>query len=868
MMLFASSIFSQSKLKRDIMEAKQLLIVNGYSIEGISNDSIIAVADSLQVVTQYAMKKYVDANGGNGGFVADGITITPQGVVDTSLIATQYDLTQKIDKNTITRTFYNIDSTYVFTVNDNYENDILTSVDTILRQCDGCDLGSNNSAIKIIDGGYSILRELPSDTIADQFYINDWESLDWKGNSLPCKGGIFVKVLNGVENGSTLIVSADGQRYARVWDGINGRVEWFEGKGYDQNGNAFSNSNEVAGGIFTEGDRIKGILSIAVNVEFENRVYTNDITNYIEANQGLFGNGTTIKKRDAVVTTLTSSISIGNTIINVADASNFRIGDEILGITGTNHGQNSGVNRPHIVAISGNTITVQSAFTKAVSSGSQIVTRCRIFSTLTGTDNGNVKIFNIDFDGNRANNNHNYDWTYNDILSLLNGFFTIGNCKFYESSAETIFIGNGHIFNSHFYDLNGSAIHGNGTHKNGQLLVENCSFLNTNEITDVVLVHSEGVITISSEVRNWTINKCRFLGGAEGVIGQMDSDDNNFTFMNNECQNYKSIINIQQSTNNDTTANFSFVNNVFRTCGRFRVTGLDNIGAGGSIKNVNIIGNIFSNTTFDFKSITNFEILGNTIETNIGEHGFTSYPSTILFSHMSLINCDKVRIESNSFEVDTLFNLNVRCGLLFWDLNTAANANVVRKVDGVDTEYSYSQDIKVHDNTFRGYWRTLGNISNTLDWNFYGEVEKVGWSYTDNHIYMSNYVGNGTDGWGMQVAPGVIAEGNNIYEGQHTAANIYPIVAVGIVAGSSRETRLRGPYVQRNTVIGNSKSIFIPPNNRYSCFLLHNTIPVAESGSTGNSYLNNFLIDSSNLPSLTAPVIPKSAFVEEDKGDY
>lgn len=92
MSFFVSSVFSQSKLKRDVMEAKQILIVNGYSIDGISNDSIIAVADSLKLVTQYAMKKYVDDNG--GGFVADGVTINPlTGSVDTvDYIATKNDL--------------------------------------------------------------------------------------------------------------------------------------------------------------------------------------------------------------------------------------------------------------------------------------------------------------------------------------------------------------------------------------------------------------------------------------------------------------------------------------------------------------------------------------------------------------------------------------------------------------------------------------------------------------------------------------------------------------------------------------------------------------------------------------------------------
>ena len=119
LLFFTSSIFSQSKLKRDIMEAKQTLIVNGYSITGISNDSIITIADSLQLVTQYAMKKYVDDN---GSFIPDGVTITPTGgAVDTSLIATKtdllnvsvdtvleiatkYDLTQKPD-------FYSTDGT-------------------------------------------------------------------------------------------------------------------------------------------------------------------------------------------------------------------------------------------------------------------------------------------------------------------------------------------------------------------------------------------------------------------------------------------------------------------------------------------------------------------------------------------------------------------------------------------------------------------------------------------------------------------------------------------------------------------------------------------------------------------------------------
>tara|TARA_R100001377_G_scaffold85295_1_gene71358 strand:- start:33260 stop:34747 length:1488 start_codon:yes stop_codon:yes gene_type:complete len=93
MVFFASSVFSQSKLTRDILEAKQILKVNGYSITGISNDSILTTVDSLKLITQYAVKKYVESLPDN--FIPDGVTINAVGgSVDTAtVIATKADLT-------------------------------------------------------------------------------------------------------------------------------------------------------------------------------------------------------------------------------------------------------------------------------------------------------------------------------------------------------------------------------------------------------------------------------------------------------------------------------------------------------------------------------------------------------------------------------------------------------------------------------------------------------------------------------------------------------------------------------------------------------------------------------------------------------
>jgi len=98
MIFIASSAFSQSKLSRDIMEAKDIMKINGYSIEGISNDSILTVADSLVLVTQYAVKKYVDTSISDSEFIPDGTTITPSGgAVDTSLISTKTDVSNTVN---------------------------------------------------------------------------------------------------------------------------------------------------------------------------------------------------------------------------------------------------------------------------------------------------------------------------------------------------------------------------------------------------------------------------------------------------------------------------------------------------------------------------------------------------------------------------------------------------------------------------------------------------------------------------------------------------------------------------------------------------------------------------------------------------
>lgn len=149
------SVDAQRKIYTNQIEVRQKMKLKGYSVDGVSNDTLLAGRDSSQLVTEHAVKTYVDngkqivyvsdttgslitgvefykdtlstpdslywhdgnkfkyiGEGSGGGFVPDGVTITPTGgAVDTSLIATKTDLLNvSVDTVLELATKYDIDT--------------------------------------------------------------------------------------------------------------------------------------------------------------------------------------------------------------------------------------------------------------------------------------------------------------------------------------------------------------------------------------------------------------------------------------------------------------------------------------------------------------------------------------------------------------------------------------------------------------------------------------------------------------------------------------------------------------------------------------------------------------------------------------
>ena len=228
-----------------------------------------------------------NASGGGSTELADGVTIIGDGTTGNELradttnkIATKADLSNKIDRNTITRTFYDVDSSYVFTVNDNYENDVLISVDTILRQCDGCDVGQDIQYNKIETvPDYDSLRNIDKTRYEhDVINVADFTYIGPDGFTYTTLGGVFKWTGNAsLENGGTLIAG-----WERDWNHIRTIPDWWECGGRDYLGRDFVSKNvsvsvqgELAG-IYDDSDRIRSaqLLDGLYNIELvPNRTY-------------------------------------------------------------------------------------------------------------------------------------------------------------------------------------------------------------------------------------------------------------------------------------------------------------------------------------------------------------------------------------------------------------------------------------------------------------------------------------------------------------------------------------------------------------------------------------------------------------------
>ena len=732
---------------------------------------------------------------------------------------------------------------------------------------------------------YTALRNLTKYN-HDIVIVDDWTYTGPDGNTYTTLGGIFKRTHERTitENGGTIIVATNGDIWERDWDGINGRPEWWEVGGYDRNGNNYVSKLTSANGIYNDTDRLKNAAAVVSNLQlYPNKNYTVDAGIRV-VSETVTGNNATLTRVTTPASLTTATSSIGAFTVTVADASLYRVGQNIFFVNtgaangGQAFGENVGITDNHIIT-NINTTTDVITFTNPLAGNVGVGWKAVLIFTLLDlsntTDNGAVEIKNLNFDGNRTGNTHSYDWRYGDDIAANNTDtkIVIQNCHFKNSVVECINYGKLHILDCSFENLGGSFVHVSAMNQNEAIVViQNCHGTTSNQVTNALTGHSEATITSSANTTHVRIIGCNFRDCEESVVTMDSSDDFDLIMSNNHFKDYKYVINGFTGGSIKVEKKVRIHNNTFDNCGPIYLASANpnTIYEDTAISHVTINDNTFINSTMKMEHVGYVNIVNNNFywdNSKTTKYDYVTNPLSSgqqAFNHF--IHFDRLYIQNNVFEYPNVYNANTQYGLLL------QHNGVVRKTSaGADTEYLFAQDVKVVGNTFAGFKYAITTINSTGPQYANLIKQAVGWEYKNNIIYMSRNTG-ANNGVGIFIDPGVVCEGNTIYTNS-TIPCYSGIIVAGVNSTGNAHNRLLGGIAINNKILGCSSATAadIVANGdavRYNVTCVGNMTRDDIANATNGYFSGNFKMTTANYPQLSTMTCPQWRYFGEDSGQY
>lgn len=734
----------------------------------------------------------------------------------------------------------------------------------------------------IILGEYTALRALtsyPHDVVA----VADFTYNGPDGNEYTTLGGIFKRVATGTENGGTIIEATNGDIWEREWDKINGRPEWWEVGGYDINGNNYVSKLTSANGIYNDTDRLKNAAKVVSNLQlYPNKNYTVDAGVRV-VSETVTGNNATLTRVTTPASLTTTTSSTGAFTVTVADASLYRVGQTIFFVNpgAVNGGQafdeNVGIINNHIITninTSTNVITFLNALTGNVGIGWKVILNFTLLDFSNQTDNGAVSVKNLNFNGNRAGNNHCYDWRYGDDIAANNtdNKIVIQNCHFKNTVVECIVYGKLHVLDCSFENLGGSFVHVSSSTQNEALvIVQNCHGTTSNQVTNALTGHSEATITSSVNTTHVRIIGCNFRDCDESIVTMDSSDDFDLIMSNNHFKDYKYVIYGGTGAAIKVEKKVKINNNTFDNCGPIYIGSASpsTIYEDTATSHIAINDNTFINSTMKMEHVGYINIVNNNFYWDNSKTPKYDYTTNSLsaqqgFNHF--IHFDRLYIQNNVFEYPNVHNANTQYGLML------QHNNIVRKTSaGSDTEYLFAQDVKVNGNTFAGFKYAITTIYSTSPQYANLVKQAVGWEYKNNIIYMSRNTG-ANNGVGIFVDPGVVCESNTIYTNS-TIPCYAGIIVAGVNSTGNAHNRLLGGIAINNKILGCASASVadIIANGdavRYNVTCVGNQMKDDIFNATNGYFLNNYKLTTANYPQLSGMTCPQWRYFGEDSNQY
>ncbi len=777
-----------------------------------------------------------------------------------------------------------IDSIYRYIMNLSYSGEALFHYDTLSSPKQVWYWNGSNT-VKIWDknilgvktvANYSALRALtnyPHDIVI----IENWTYTGPDNQIYTTLGGVFKRVPTGKENYGIVIVGNDGSVWERDWDHIHVQPEWFEIGG---NTVMFGTGGRP---IYNESERLFFATSIIAEIPgrvlelFPNKVYISDNSNFLSSKVTINGNNATIKRADTPIVLTTSSLTIGQTNISVDDASSLRTGLTIIAATGDGVGQNQYLGT--ITNIDGNNITFSEPAVQNMEAGSKLIKVSNFLSANTSEYMGEQVIRQVIFDGNVANNNHTFDWKYNNTIRSAGangGFLNIYDCVFTNTPSENINISKGLVRNCKGMNLFGSFVHiGNANPSNlGGVTVKSCY------VDGVVMGdpdksgHGFGFIEFSSNPINTCIEDCRVINSNFGEILASFGPENSYIKISGSYfGNFKKIGSFSYGLIEIEAGDIFIENSIFESCGDLSFLG-NNVRRGLSFNKISIKDNIFVNSRLSFRNVSQVYIENNKFLYENGLYGFNGWTSSLTphKAMLSFLQFDQIKISNNDIigpiETD-MDHCAIGLALINEDddfVRLDANNNL--------TKFSYAQNIDVLNNHVA--WFHKGIISNGYQSDRSSIRQVIGWKYHGNTVYMTKASSNPLWCSGIHVQSGVDCRNNVVFYGNALSTN-FGIVAQGIDNATDAETLL-GAIVCNNTIIGapDYRSILVGAidgsiTNQYNNIVKDNIVSgtIQVIGGTNSFVSNNIVLNSTILPGyISPPITPKSYGWKEKSGSY
>lgn len=308
------------------------------------------------------------------------------------------------------------------------------------------------------------------------------------------------------DNGGTIIVLANGKRAKRVYSGAV-YVDWFGPVG---DGTTAYDTLPIRQAIRAAG--VSGRLRFTAG-----KTYLNCGRLVPLAGQTWEGYGAVLKRCRAVSSATLTAIDAGSspTIVQVADASQFRIGMDVTIF----NGEDFDANNHAIVAINGDQLTLETNFDRAFPLGGTVISS---FLHITAVAD-DIRIFGLEIDGNKAENTLFAKWQNHAEIYISSDRGTVSDCYVHDAQCEGIEVGGMgvKIIRNVIVDSAGNGIHMSGS---SGALIQGNHVKNAN-LAGVSTGHADGCISFSNVTGDTFVSGNYLENGIAGV-GSIDSDDN------------------------------------------------------------------------------------------------------------------------------------------------------------------------------------------------------------------------------------------------------------------------------------------------------------------------------------------------------